>query len=328
MFGLRRLAWCFGERLSLAVIDARIAEVPGSATPKTAQSQRKGGQAAKRAVREPDAAAVEISGYSPSAESRRVDDWGRSQRLEAALDRTLFDFLYHYWFRCEVEGIENVPSKGACLLMSNHAGALSADAIMIAKALREDHPSPRAVAIAADSAFRAFPGIAMVLPKLGCVAAHPANIERLLSEERQPVLCFPEGQRAQDKPFRSRYRLQRFGRGGFVASALGARAPIVPVCVVGAEESAPGFGQIPLLQRLAGLMYFPVTPTFPHLGLLGMAGYLPAKFKIRFLAPVQVDEPSLGYDRGLVQTVAQEVRSRIQANLFEMLGTRGSVWFG
>jgi hypothetical protein len=102
----------------------------------------------------------------------------------------------------------------------------------------------------------------------------------------------------------------------------------VPVCVVGAEEAAPVFAQVGLMKRLTGLLYFPITPTFPHLGLLGMLGYLPAKFKIRFLEPVSFDENGLNRDKGLVQTVAHDIRARIQEELWDMLGKRRSVWFG
>ena len=130
----------------------------------------------------------------------------------------------------------------------------------------------------------------MLIPKIGCVPAHPANVHRLLFDEEQLVLVFPEGRKGTEKLYKDRYRLRRFGRGGFVEAAMRAQVPIVPVCVVGAEEAAPVFAQFGLLQRLTGLLYFPITPTFPHLGPLGMLGYLPAKFKIRFLEPIRFDE--------------------------------------
>jgi 1-acyl-sn-glycerol-3-phosphate acyltransferase len=146
------------------------------------------------------------------------------------------------------------------------------------------------------------------------------------------VLVFPEGRKGTEKLYKDRYKLRRFGRGGFVEAAMRARAPLVPIAVVGAEEAAPVFAQLTALQRLTGLLYVPLTPTFPHLGLLGMAGYLPAKFKIRFLPPVRTDDLGAGdepwEDKGLVQTVAHEIRTRIQENLFDMLGERRSVWFG
>jgi 1-acyl-sn-glycerol-3-phosphate acyltransferase len=168
----------------------------------------------------------------------------------------------------------------------------------------------------------------MLIPKVGCVAAHPANVHRLLYDEQQLVLVFPEGRKGTEKLYKDRYRLRRFGRGGFVEAAMRAQAPIVPVCVVGAEEAQPVFAQLDLLKRLTGLLYVPVTPTFPHLGPLGMLGYLPAKFKLRFLEPIHFDEPGMDEDKGLVQSTANEVRARIQENLFEMVGKRKSVWFG
>src|SRR4029434_2665912 len=124
------------------------------------------------------------------------------------------------------------------------------------------------------------------------------------------VLVFPEGRKGTEKLYKDRYRLRRFGRGGVVEAAMRARGPIGPVCVVGAEEAAPVFAQVGLFKRLTGLLYFPITPTFPHFGLLGMLGYLPAKFKIRFLEPIHFDEPDSYRDKSLVQPVAQEGPAR------------------
>jgi 1-acyl-sn-glycerol-3-phosphate acyltransferase len=266
-----------------------------------------------------------LAGVEPD---RRLTDWGRSERLEELLDRTAGDFFYRYWFRTEVEGIENVPATGGALLVSNHAGALPPDAAMIAKALREEHPHPRPVNITVEHFFKGYPGFSMLIPKLGGVPAHPANVQRLLYDEEQLVLVFPEGRKGTEKLYKDRYRLRRFGRGGFVEAAMRARAPIVPVCVVGAEEAAPVFAQVGVLKRLTGLLYFPITPTFPHLGFLGMLGYLPAKFKIRFLEPVPFDEEGMNADKALVQTVAHDIRARIQEELWDMLARRRSVWFG
>jgi 1-acyl-sn-glycerol-3-phosphate acyltransferase len=262
---------------------------------------------------------------------RRLNDWGRSERVEGAFDRTLVEFFYRYWFRAEIEGIENVPADGGALLVSNHSGALPPDAAMIGKAIREEHPNPRQLYITVEHFFKGYPGFSMLIPKIGCVAAHPANVHRLLFDERQLVLVFPEGRKGTEKLYKDRYRLRRFGRGGFVEAAMKAEAKIVPVCVVGAEEAAPIFAHVSALQRLTGLIYFPLTPTFPWLGPLGMLGYLPAKFKLRFLEPI--DTVELGgaeavHDKALVQTVSQEIRARIQENLDQMLSKRKSVWFG
>jgi len=261
---------------------------------------------------------------------RRLNDWGRSERVEGAMDRTLIEFFYRYWFRVEVEGIENVPAESGALLVSNHAGALPPDAAMIAKAIREEHPNPRPLYLTVEHFFKGYPGFSMLIPKIGGVAAHPANVHRLLCDEQQLVLVFPEGRKGTEKLYKDRYKLRRFGRGGFVEAAMRARAPIVPIALVGAEEAAPVFAQLTALQRLTGLLYVPLTPTFPHFGLLGMAGYLPAKFIIRFLEPVRTDDmgDEPWEDKGLVQTVAHEVRTRIQENLIDMLGQRRSVWFG
>jgi 1-acyl-sn-glycerol-3-phosphate acyltransferase len=277
----------------------------------------------------PALAPEDLRSHLPGVEpERQLTDWGRSERVEGLMDSTLTEFFYRYWFRAEVEGVENIPASGGALLVSNHSGALPPDAAMIAKAVKEEHSHPRPVNITVEHFFKGYPGFSMLIPKIGCVAAHPANVHRLLFDEEQLVLVFPEGRKGTEKLYKDRYRLRRFGRGGFVEAAMRANAPIVPICVVGAEESAPVFAQMNLMKRLTGLLYFPITPTFPHLGLLGMLGYLPAKFKIRFLEPIRFDEPGLHEDKALVQTVAHEVRARIQESLFEMLRKRKSVWFG
>src|SRR5918994_1652784 len=267
--------------------------------------------------------------YLPAIEpERQITDWGRSERVETLFDKTLYEFLYHYWFRVEVEGIENVPATGGALLVSNHAGALPPDAPMIAKAIKTEHSRPRPLHLTVENFFKGYPGLSMLVNKLGGVPAHPANVHRLLADEEQLVLVFPEGRKGTEKLYKDRYRLRRFGRGGFVDAAMRAQAPILPVCVVGAEEAAPIFAQVNVLQRLTGLLYFPITPTFPHFGLLGMAGHLPAKFKLRFLEPIHFDEQGMHEDKAMVQTVAHEVRARIQENLWEMVAKRRSVWFG
>jgi 1-acyl-sn-glycerol-3-phosphate acyltransferase len=144
------------------------------------------------------------------------------------------------------------------------------------------------------------------------------------------VLVFPEGRKGSEKLYKDRYRLRRFGRGGFVEAAMRARAPIVPVAVVGAEEAMPIFAHVNLAQKLTGLIYFPITPSFPWLGLAAGVAYLPAKFHIRFLEPIPTDQwgEEPWNDKHLVQTVAEDIRGRIQEELFEMLAGRRSVWLG
>ena len=254
-----------------------------------------------------------------------VDAWGRSESLRA-LARKAYDPLYKYWFRAEWEGLEHIPTEGGALLIANHAAAIPSDAPVIMHGIEKE--LGRAVYGLAENLFRAVPVVGTLWARGGGVAAHPENAYRLLREQRQLALVFPEGSKGPGKHFSQRYRLRRFGRGGFVEAAMRAQAPIVPICVVGAEEAAPVFAQIKVLQKLTGLLYFPITPTFPHFGLLGMLGYLPAKFRIRFLEPIYFDDEGMYRDKSLVQTVAQEVRSRIQEGVWQMVGERQSVWFG
>ena len=254
----------------------------------------------------------QLPGLEPD---RQVTDWGRSERVEGVVDRTLYDFLYHYWFRVEVEGIENVPSGGGALLVANHAGAMPSDGAMIAKAVREEHPRRRTVQLATDSPFAGFPGLGMLVTKLGAVAAHPANLHRLLFDERQLVLAFPEGHRAQRKSLGQRYRLRRFDGVGFARAALRARVPIVPVAVLGAEEALPRFGS---LRPLRGVAHLPLSTGLP----------LPAKFRIRFLEQVATDELDETADPGFVEGLEGDIRALIQENLLELVAQRRSVWLG
>ena len=266
----------------------------------------------------------------PSAEpSRQVDDWGRSERVFGAME-PLLDFYYNHWFRVEVEGIENVPDIGGALLVSNHSGALPPDAPMIMQALRHEHPRSRPVYMLGEHWFKGYPGVSMLVGKIGLVPAHPANAQRLLRDEGRLVLVFPEGQKGSRKLYWQRYRLRRFGRGGFVRTAMRAGVPIVPIAVLGAEEAMPIFAHVPLLERLTGLLYFPINHAFPQFGLAAALMYLPAKFRIRFLDPVDLARyaPEDAEDVALVQGLTEEIRGRIQAELDELRAGRRSVWFG
>ena len=248
---------------------------------------------------------------------RRVTDWGRSERVEAVVDRVLHEFLYRYWFRVEVEGIDNVPDEGGALLLANHAGAIPPDGAMIAKAIREEHPRPRPVHLLSSRRLNGVPGLGMLYTKLGRVSAHPANIYRLLADEGQLALAFPE---RTTKPLSERYRLRPFGDGGLVEASIRAGVPIVPVAVLGSEEAMPVIARINPLRRITRLPYLPVAPPIP----------LPAKFRIRFLEPVPTDE--LGdrawRDDGLVRTLTNDIRALVQENLFELVAERRSAWLG
>jgi 1-acyl-sn-glycerol-3-phosphate acyltransferase len=242
----------------------------------------------------------------------------------------VLDFYYRYWFRVEQDGVENVPAAGGALLVSNHSGALPPDAPMIMQALRNEHPSPRPLYMLGENWFKGYPFVGMLANKIGLVAAHPANAQRLLRDEGRLALVFPEGQKGSGKLYWQRYRLRRFGRGGFVKTALRSGVPIVPVAVIGAEEAMPIFAHVRSLQRLTGLIYFPVNHAFPWAGLAAGAMYLPAKFKIRFLEPVSLDEygPEGAEDLALVQSIAERVRGQIQREVDRLVAARKSVWFG
>jgi 1-acyl-sn-glycerol-3-phosphate acyltransferase len=264
-----------------------------------------------------------------SDEERSLDDWGRSERF-VSLVEPLLELYYRYWFRVESEGIENVPSSGGALLVSNHSGALPPDAPMVMEAIRNEHPEPRPLYMLGENWFKGYPGVGMMANKMGMVSAHRENAQRLLRDEGRLAIVFPEGQKGSRKVYWQRYRLRRFGRGGFVRTAIRAQVPIVPIAVVGAEEAMPIFAHLRFLQRVSGLIYFPLNHAFPHFGLAAGLMYLPAKFKIRFLEPIDMSEhdPDVAEDAGAIQAIAEQVRARIQAQLEQMLADRQSVWFG
>jgi 1-acyl-sn-glycerol-3-phosphate acyltransferase len=262
-------------------------------------------------------------------EGRSVDDWGRSERVVSMLDPAL-NFYYRYWFRVETEGIENVPSEGSALLVSNHSGALPPDAPMVMQAIRNEHPSPRPLYMLGEHWFKGYPGVGALANKMGLVAAHRDNAQRLLYDEGRLAIVFPEGQKGSRKLYWQRYRLRRFGRGGFVRTAIRARVPIVPIALVGGEEAMPIFAHMRFMQRVSGLIYFPLNHAFPHFGLAAGLMYMPAKFKIRFLDPVDMSAYPVetADDPAEVQSLAEEIRARIQLELDGMLRERRSVWFG
>jgi 1-acyl-sn-glycerol-3-phosphate acyltransferase len=279
-------------------------------------------EAAARLPEVRTSAGEHLPGLEPE---RRVTDWGRSERLEGLVDRTLYDFLYRYWFRVDVEHVENVPAQGGALLVANHSGVVPSDGAMIAKAVREEHARRRSLHISTERQFVGTPGVGMLVTKLGGVSAHPANLHRLLHDEQQLVLLFPEGQPAAGKALKDRYRLRDFRSDAFIATAIRAGVPIVPVAVVGAEEA------LPVLGRLGGRLARPLGRV-TRIGRLplGAPAPLPAKFRIRFLEPVATDElePDSAADEHLLQAISSDVRALIQENLFELVAARRSVWLG
>ena len=270
----------------------------------------------------PEAAAV------PEAARRSdVDRWGRSEHLRA-LTRTLFDPIYKHWFRVEWEGFEHLPDEGGALLVANHAGAIPPDAPSIMHGIEKDLGRP--VYGLAENLFRSMPVIGTLWARSGGVAAHPDNAYRLLHDEQQLVLVFPEGTKGTGKHYNDRYKLRRFGRGGFVEIAMRAGVPVIPIAVMGAEEAMPIIFKSNRLAKLMNVPYFPVTANMLMFGPAGLALYLPAKFRIRVLPPVHFDVPpnQERYSRSRVMEESEGIRRVVQDALYDMLRTRRSVWFG
>jgi 1-acyl-sn-glycerol-3-phosphate acyltransferase len=256
-----------------------------------------------------------------------VDRWGRSEGVRE-IARTIYDPLYRYWFRAEWEGLENIPSHGGALLVANHAGAIPADAPAIMHGIETELGRP--VYGLAEFLFRDLPVLGTLWSRAGGVTAHPENAYRLLHDDRQLVLVFPEGVKGTGKLYRDRYQLRRFGRGGFVEIAMRSGVPVVPIAIVGAEESMPIVAKSTRLAKVLGVPYVPLTVNMLMFGPLGLVAYLPAKFKFRVLPPVHlgVDPDQERYSRSRVMDEADRIRGQIQDALYDMLRKRTSVWSG
>lgn len=257
-----------------------------------------------------------------------VDEWGRSEHMRE-LARKIFDPLYRHWFRVEWEGLEKIPTNGGALLVANHAGAIPPDAPSIMHGVETELGRP--VYGLADHFFKTMPVVGTLWARGGGVVAHPDNAYRLLREQQQLVLVFPEGSKGPGKTFDQRYKLRRFGRGGFVEIAMRSGVPVVPIAVVGAEEAMPILANVAPVAKMLGAPYVPITANMLAFGpLLGIAGYFPAKFKIRVLDPVRFDvEPDQPrYSRSRILEESEAIRTHIQNALHGMLRRRKSVWFG
>ncbi len=269
---------------------------------------------------------------SDLADPRRsdVDEWGRSEHMRE-IARRLYGPLYRTWHRVEWEGLDKIPTEGGALLVANHAGAIPPDAPAIMHGIEEELGRP--VYGLADEMFKRMPVVGTLWSRVGGVLAHPDNAYRLLREQQQLALVFPEGTKGTGKTYGERYQLRRFGRGGFVEIAMRAGVPIIPIAVMGSEEAMPMLWKSNGLAKLLGVPYVPVTANmlaFAALGPLGGVLTLPAKIKIRVLDPVHFDvEPDQPrYSRSLIMDESERIRQQIQEALFDMLRQRESVWFG
>jgi 1-acyl-sn-glycerol-3-phosphate acyltransferase len=253
------------------------------------------------------------------------DEWGFDEDF-VELVYPVFRLMYERWWRVTATGVTNVPAHGGALLVANHAGVLPWDATMVSVAIQKEHPLPRyARFMVLDWAFR-LPYVSSFMRRVGGVVASPFNAIRMLRQGHL-LMAFPEGSKGAGKPYSERYRLQRFGRGGFVEIALRTSTPIVPVAIVGSEEIYPKVADSRTLARLIGAPYFPITPTFPALGLFG-AIPLPSHWRIEFCEPVDLSKygPEAAEDRSLVFELSERIRDTIQEKLYENLVKRGSAF--
>lgn len=257
-----------------------------------------------------------------------VDDFGYDPHFAENVWLPILRPLFDKWFRVEVSGLENIPTTGGALVVANHAGVLPIDGLMTSVAVHDHHPAHRPLRmLAADLAFE-MPLVGGVARKAGhTLACHPDAV-RLL-QDGEVAAVFPEGFKGIGKPFSERYKLQRFGRGGFVSAAMRTGAPIIPCSIVGSEEIYPKIGELGTLARLLGMPYFPVTPLFPHFGPLGLVP-LPSKWYIEFGKPIVTDtyDASAADDPMELFEVTDHVRETIQQTLYRLLAKRRNVFLG
>ena len=253
-----------------------------------------------------------------------VDEFGFDQEVAEKFMLALMRPIAEKWFRIEVRGVENIPDEGGALIVSNHSGTVPVDGMMTMVAVH-DHAGRHLRPLGADLVFR-MPFVGELARKSGATLACTEDAERMLGKG-ELVGVWPEGFKGVGKPFSQRYKLQRFGRGGFVSAALRTGVPIIPLSVVGAEEIYPLIGNIPALARLLGVPYVPITPLFPWLGPLGLVP-LPSKWLLEFGEPIRTDEFDDGAadDPMLVFNVTDQVRETIQQTLYNLLMKRESVW--
>jgi 1-acyl-sn-glycerol-3-phosphate acyltransferase len=256
-----------------------------------------------------------------------VDEWGRSERTRA-LARAIYDPIYTKWFRTDWDGLEKIPDEGGALLVANHAGAIPSDAPVIMHGIEKELGRP--VYGLADYFFRTVPFVGTLWARSGGVSARPANAYRLLREQQQLALVFPEGTKGPSKSYTDRYQLRRFGRGGFVEIAMRAGVPVIPIAVVGSEEAMPVVFRLPTLAKALGVPYVPVTANLLAFGPLGVVLPFPAKFKLRVLDPVHFDVPpdQDRYSKSRIMEESERIRTQLQEVVYDMLRDRRSVWFG
>ncbi|MGH3304289.1 MAG: lysophospholipid acyltransferase family protein [Streptosporangiaceae bacterium] len=255
-----------------------------------------------------------------------VDEFGFDPEFNAAVLMPAALALYRNWFRVRMRGLANLPCTGRALIVANHSGVLPLDAIMLQAGIYAEHPAHRNLRLLGADLVYTLPVLAGLARRSGHTRADPEEAQRLLAAD-ELVGVFPEGFKGIGKPYSERYRLRRFGRGGFARTAVQAGAPIVPCAIVGAEEIYPMLGNADLLAKALRLPHFPVTPLFPWLGPLG-AVPLPSNWIIEFSEPVPTcglaaAAPDVQARDELIGGLADRVRDTIQARLDALVAERG-----
>lgn len=313
--------------------DSRASAEQIAAVVREIDQRRSAASGAVPAEEKPNELARQITAVSEFIRKRMtgdyiVDEFGFDQHLNDAIFLPLLRVFFKSWFRVEVSGIENLPETGAALVVANHAGVLPFDGLMTSVAVHDEHPAHRDLRLLAADLVFDLPGVGQAARKAGHTMACTADAHRLLAAGELTAV-FPEGYKGLGKHFKDRYKLQRFGRGGFVSAALHTKAPIVPCSIVGSEEIYPMIADVKLLARLLGVPYFPVTPLFPLAGPAGLMP-LPSKWHIQFGEPISTED----YDEGAADDpmvtfeLTDQVRETIQQTLYQLLAGRRNMFFG
>jgi 1-acyl-sn-glycerol-3-phosphate acyltransferase len=286
----------------------------------------------------PSQAARRAGNTGPAPESASITEIIKDRLLNTGqsdkngFDRELNDRVFmaalrplaEVWFRTQVRGIENIPNQGAALVAGNHSGAIGLDALMTQLAIFDTHPYKRHIhMLAADLVFDV-PIVKDIARAAGHTNASPEEAMRLLGSGKL-VGVWPEGFSGVGKTWMRRYELQHFGKGGFITTAREANVPLIPLAIVGAEEAYPMVANVEPLAKLFKLPYFPITPTFPLLGPLGVLP-LPSKWIIQFGKPIPPSELPSQYDEKAVLDFAHHFRGLIQNMVDELIIERGNPW--
>jgi 1-acyl-sn-glycerol-3-phosphate acyltransferase len=256
-----------------------------------------------------------------------TDEWGYDPEYMQAV-MPFFDFMYSTYWRVETTGMENIPDEGRAMLVCNHSGQIPWDGSMVGAAVYKEHPMQRLVRALYATWFPTLPFVSALLTKMGQALASEENGVRLL-EKDELVAVFPEGIKGVGKLYKERYRLARFGRGGFVRMALKTGTPMIPVSVVGAEETYISLAKSDFIARLIGFPFFPISITWPWLGPLGFVP-LPTKWYIDFGEPIPTDGygPGAANNQLLVSQLTDQTRNVVQNMIYSRLARRSSVFFG